>query len=399
MQVEALALILRPRGAWEGEISAKRVIAEIRAKYFLRLAGVRWELTDTSLVPEAGACTSCSKRSGAQPALFSDLEADDTCTDSECFAKKVDAARAVRIESWKAGGADFLSQDAAKRLFYAYEPYALVWGSPFVDLDGACEDDPDRGEWHTLIGREIAANDITIAVDPGGRARELASKSAAAKALLVVGYAWASKAKRELDDSEATGKRKASDSKGRSKSSSSKTDAATSRWENERATSQRIENFILERVAEKASKLTDEQLLRAAFMANAPMSSGIAERRGMKNATEDSLRKLGVAAKGPALRVLVAESLACLELDLATSDFEVDDNSEIFKRLALDPKKLAAEVRAAIADEKSGKGPGSKVDPKKPKDSAKPKGKAKLKATSGKPAAKAKSSAKKGGAR
>jgi hypothetical protein len=85
---------------------------------------------------------------------------------------------------------------------------------------------------------------------------------------------------------------------------------------------------------------------------------------------------------------------------MASSEFEVDDNSEIFKRLALDPKKLAAEVRAAIADEKKGKGPGAKIEkpiekPNKPaaKSKAKPGGKA------SKTAANAKPSAKKGGKR
>ena len=373
MQTEALAVILRPREMWQGEISAKRVIEQIREKYFLRLAGARWYLADGTLVPEAGPCSTCSKRTGTQPALFADLAGDDTCIDAECHAKKVDAARALRIEAWRAGGATYIPQDKAKQLFNYHEPYPVLWGGAYVDLDDTCEDDPDHGEWHSLVGRDLSASDVTIAVDPGGAARELVSKTTAAKMLHVVGYAWAASAKRELDASDATGKRKTSESKSKS---SSKTDAATAKWEDEQKTTRRIENVILERVAEKAAKLTDAQLLRCAALANAPTSGPMAERRGLKSSSEGSIRKLVAGANGAVLRALVAESIACIDLDMASSDYDVEDSSELFKRLSLDPKKIAAEVRAAIADEKKGKGPGAKVDPKKPKSTAKPTAKA-----------------------
>lgn len=393
MQVEALAIILRPRGEWEGELSAKKVIEQIRAKYFLRLAGARWDLTDATLVPEAGPCSTCSKRTGTQPALFADLAGDDTCIDAECHAKKVDAARALRIDAWKAAGAAFVAQADAKSLFYPYAPHSTTWNGEFIDLDATCEEDPDNGEWWSLIARDVEPAHVTIAIDPSGRARELATKEGAAKALRVAGYAWAKKAERELDASEATNKRKASESKSKS---SSKTDAAANKWEEERKTARRIENVILERVAEKAAKLTDEQLLRCAAMANVPMGSGIAERRGLKDASEDGIRKLVAGAKGPALRALVAESIACIELDASDDSFEVDDRSELFKRLAIDPMKIAVEVREAIADEKKGKGPGAKVDAKPPKPATKSTAKAPAKAPAKKAA---KAPAKKGGKR
>lgn len=389
MQVEALAIILRPRAAWEGELSAKKVIEQIRAKYFLRLAGARWDLTDATLVPEAGPCSTCSKRTGTQPALFADLAGDDTCIDAECHAKKVDAARALRIEAWKAAGASYVAQDKARTLFLSYAPFQVVWTGSFIDLDDTCEDDPDDGEWWSLVARDLEPQHVTIAIDPGGRARELATKDGAAKALRVAGYPWAKKAERELEASDATNKRKASESKAKT---SSKTNDATSKWEEERKTARRIENVILERVAEKAVKLTDEQLLRCAALANVPMASAIAERRGMKHANDDGIRKMVAAAKGTALRALVAESIACIDLDVVSPDYEVEDHSELFKRLSLDPKKIADEVRAAIADEKKGKGPGAKVDAKPPKTEPKKPGKAPTK----KPA---KAPAKKGGKR
>lgn len=68
---------------------------------FLRQAP--WRLADGALLPEAGACTSCLRRSSANPGLFDDLDSEnvkrtDRCLDPTCWAKK--AAR--HIESRRA---------------------------------------------------------------------------------------------------------------------------------------------------------------------------------------------------------------------------------------------------------------------------------------------------------
>ena len=57
----------------------------------LKLKGVPWDLDDELLVPWAGPCSLCSKRSMLNPALFAELTKkgeDDTCFDPECFKEK-----------------------------------------------------------------------------------------------------------------------------------------------------------------------------------------------------------------------------------------------------------------------------------------------------------------------
>ncbi len=56
----------------------------------LRLKDVPWDLADAKLVPEAGACASCEKRSASNPALFAELavKGEDTCFDAACYGKK-----------------------------------------------------------------------------------------------------------------------------------------------------------------------------------------------------------------------------------------------------------------------------------------------------------------------
>jgi ParB family chromosome partitioning protein len=60
----------------------------------LKLKGVAWDLDDMGLVPGAGACSTCPKRSVSNPALFAELTKkgeDDTCFDPECFKAKQSA--------------------------------------------------------------------------------------------------------------------------------------------------------------------------------------------------------------------------------------------------------------------------------------------------------------------
>lgn len=67
------------------------------ARGFLHtLAGAPWKLDDETLLPAAGACTACPKRSSCEPLLF-DADADpdskgkaakDRCLDRECYERK-----------------------------------------------------------------------------------------------------------------------------------------------------------------------------------------------------------------------------------------------------------------------------------------------------------------------
>lgn len=80
----------------------------IESSVLLKLADVPWRLDDADLVPFAGACVNCPKRSGSNAALFSDFTAaEDVCLDTACFASKQDATlkrhkQAARVTGAKA---------------------------------------------------------------------------------------------------------------------------------------------------------------------------------------------------------------------------------------------------------------------------------------------------------
>lgn len=96
-----------------GQEGAKRVssdpvkttlsIGELRAlmsETLLPLNCVKWERGDAALVVTAGSCSACPKRTGANPTLFEELNADDDrCSDAACYEQKTLAYLSQRADA------------------------------------------------------------------------------------------------------------------------------------------------------------------------------------------------------------------------------------------------------------------------------------------------------------
>lgn len=67
-------------------VAARNWIADFAVR---DLAGAPWKKDDADLLPAAGPCVTCSKRTGYNLALFADTDPRrDLCTDAKCFAAK-----------------------------------------------------------------------------------------------------------------------------------------------------------------------------------------------------------------------------------------------------------------------------------------------------------------------
>jgi len=84
--------------------SVRRLADWIANEIHLDLAGAPWKKDDAGLVPKAGACTTCPKRTGFSPALFPDIAKKDLCTDPGCFQEKRAVFLALRKSELKAKG-------------------------------------------------------------------------------------------------------------------------------------------------------------------------------------------------------------------------------------------------------------------------------------------------------
>src|SRR5437870_5956198 len=77
----------------------------IQREIHLSLANAPFDVSDQNLVPAAGACATCPKRSGSNPLLFADtIKRADVCTDRECFNAKVVALVELRIKQSEEAG-------------------------------------------------------------------------------------------------------------------------------------------------------------------------------------------------------------------------------------------------------------------------------------------------------
>jgi ParB family chromosome partitioning protein len=71
-------------------LPAKHVAAWIQANLYLSLADAPFDREDPTLIPTAGACVTCPRRSGHNTSLFCDVKGDQ-CLDSPCYHGKVEA--------------------------------------------------------------------------------------------------------------------------------------------------------------------------------------------------------------------------------------------------------------------------------------------------------------------
>ena len=163
LQDDALKLVSDGRG---GEpLSFREAQREIQHRYMLRLTDASFDKNDVSLVPDAGPCGTCPKRTGNQPELFGDVKSADVCTDPVCFGAKRQAW-AVRIEAAaKAEGRAVLRGEAAKRIA-PYGTQNLQGG--YVAVDECCYSDSKGRSYRKLLGKALGPTTLLEDTRNGG---------------------------------------------------------------------------------------------------------------------------------------------------------------------------------------------------------------------------------------
>lgn len=118
-------------------MSYRDAAEHIQYEYTLQLKAAPFKISDATLVPGAGPCTTCPKRSGNQPVLFADIESADVCTDPKCFAAKRDA----HLQQ--------LAKAAADKGKKVVAPNARG----YIRLDETCKGDPNCRKVGDVLGK------------------------------------------------------------------------------------------------------------------------------------------------------------------------------------------------------------------------------------------------------
>jgi ParB family chromosome partitioning protein len=88
--------ILKDRKA---EAASVRELREwIEREIHLDLKNAPFDAGDAKLLPTAGPCTTCAKRTGNNPLLFPDIRNKSLCTDPSCYKSKVQALVELRVK-------------------------------------------------------------------------------------------------------------------------------------------------------------------------------------------------------------------------------------------------------------------------------------------------------------
>jgi ParB family transcriptional regulator, chromosome partitioning protein len=77
-------------------VPVSRLQAWITQNIYLSLKSVPFSKDDETLVPEAGSCANCPKRTGFNTLLFSEVR-EDSCADAACFNRKLDTHITQRV--------------------------------------------------------------------------------------------------------------------------------------------------------------------------------------------------------------------------------------------------------------------------------------------------------------
>lgn len=91
-----------------GDITLDDLIEFIDSNILHDLTKVPFSTTDKDLIPAAGPCNLCPKRSGANQTLFNDIQNKDTCFDPACYHNKLIAFVDVKLKEFEAKGEKLL---------------------------------------------------------------------------------------------------------------------------------------------------------------------------------------------------------------------------------------------------------------------------------------------------
>jgi ParB/RepB/Spo0J family partition protein len=167
------------KGSHYGEsLSFRQVQHLIAENYMTQLKGAPFDPKDVSLVPCAGACAGCPKRTGNDKELFADVDRADVCTDPVCFRSKCDAARDRLMTKAETDGKMVLSVEDSQAL-YPHGDY-LTHDAPVIELSRPCPF-ADGETWQEVVDKLPGGErpSVIVAVDRRGQLHDLIGKKEA----------------------------------------------------------------------------------------------------------------------------------------------------------------------------------------------------------------------------
>lgn len=120
LQAKALAEASRKNYRGDPAMGLREFEGWLQQNVMLRLENAPFSIVAADLVPAAGSCKTCPKRTGADPDLFADVNSPDLCIDPDCYRSKEAAhSTALRAQA-EAKGMRVIEGKEAKGIVQQY---------------------------------------------------------------------------------------------------------------------------------------------------------------------------------------------------------------------------------------------------------------------------------------
>lgn len=168
LQIKAMKEIVAGHGySMHKEPMTYRVALEhVQNNFMLKLGEAKFKITSVDLVPAAGSCKTCTKRTGHDPDLFSDVKGADICTDPPCFHKKEEAHAAAMMKEAKDKGQTVIAGKEAQELRANNSYHDKFVGYRRLD---SVDDSPSDQPLRKLIGPLMKSEGIKPVLIEGTR--------------------------------------------------------------------------------------------------------------------------------------------------------------------------------------------------------------------------------------
>ena len=149
-----------------GPVSMRALQVIIETKVYLDLARAVFPIQDEKLLPGAGSCERCEKRTGANRGLFDEIKEGDYCLDRACFYKKSNAHAALKLKQIEkknaADGKPAAVQISAhwgtdKKGVLSTDQYKIVRRGKECEstLDAVCVEEHRHGQGEVRLGEAV----------------------------------------------------------------------------------------------------------------------------------------------------------------------------------------------------------------------------------------------------
>src|ERR1700693_6126569 len=85
-------------------VTVRQLREWIEREIHLDISNAPFDAQDEKLLPAAGSCAACPKRTGNNPLLFPEVRLKSICTDRACYREKVEALVQIRMKPLEAAG-------------------------------------------------------------------------------------------------------------------------------------------------------------------------------------------------------------------------------------------------------------------------------------------------------